>query len=113
VLLDLGSDIDPRAAIGDCPSGRRSLKGYDSKANRQAARQRDIAPVIPYKSNAKAKPAFFPKTLYKARARIEQAVGKLKRFKRIARRCQNTTRNFLSFIHPSATFILIKFVHRA
>jgi hypothetical protein len=24
-------------------------------------------------------PAFFPKTLYKARARIEQAVGKLKR----------------------------------
>ena len=32
-------------------------------------------------------PAFFPKTLYKARARIEQAVGKLKRFKRIALRC--------------------------
>ena len=66
MLLDLGPDIDPRAAIGD--------KGYDSKANRKAARKRGIAPVIPYKSNAKVKPAFFPKTLYKARARIEQAV---------------------------------------
>jgi transposase len=30
------------------------------------------------------------KTLYKARARIEQAVGKLKRFKRIALRCEKT-----------------------
>jgi transposase len=35
-------------------------------------------------------PAFFPKALYKARARIEQAVGKLKRFKRIALRCEKT-----------------------
>jgi hypothetical protein len=35
-------------------------------------------------------PAFFPKTLYKARARIEQAVGKLKRFKRIALRSEKT-----------------------
>ena len=31
-------------------------------------------------------PAFFPKVLYKGRARIEQAAGKLKRFKRIALR---------------------------
>lgn len=104
MLLGLGPDIEPRAAIGD--------KGYDSKANRQAARKRGIVPLIPYKSNAKAKPAFFPKTLYKARARIEQAVGKLKRFKRIALRCEKTARNFLSFIHLSAGVILIKFVHR-
>jgi hypothetical protein len=33
-LLDIGSDINPRAAFGD--------KGYDSKPNRQAARQRRI-----------------------------------------------------------------------
>ena len=65
------------------------------------------------KSNGKAKPAFFPKTLYKARARIEQAVGKLKRFKRIALRCEKTARNFLSFIHLSAAFTLIKSVHTA
>lgn len=105
ILLDLGPDTHPRAAIGD--------KGYDSKANREAARKRNIAPVIPYKSNAKTKPAFFPKALYKTRARIEQGVGKLKRFKRVALRCEKTAVNFLSFVHLAAGFILIKSVHTA
>jgi transposase len=44
--------------------------------------------------NTKDMPAFFPKTLYKARARIEQAVGKLKRFKRIALRCEKMAQNY-------------------
>ena len=78
-LLDLGPDITPRAVVGD--------KGYASKSNRALARERGIAPVIPHKSNEKNRPAFFPKALYRARARIEQLVGKLKRFKRIALRC--------------------------
>lgn len=95
----------PVPVIGD--------KGYDSKANREAARKRNIAPVIPYKSNAKRRPAFFPMALYKARARIEQGVGKLKRFKRIALRCEKTAINFLSFVHLAAGFILVKSVHTA
>jgi len=66
-LLDIGPDLNPRAALGD--------KGYDSKSNRDAARQRGICPAIPYRSNTKDMPAFFPKTLYKARARIEQAAS--------------------------------------
>ena len=66
ILLDIGPDIQPRAVICD--------KGYASKANRDAARARGIAPVIPHKSNEKNKPAFFARTLYKARARIEQGV---------------------------------------
>jgi transposase len=52
-------------------------------------------------------PAFFPKTLYKARARIEQAVGKLKRFKRIALRCEKTAQNYGSFVGLALGFILI------
>ena len=104
-LLDLGPDISPRAAMGD--------KGYDSKANREAARQRNIVPVIPYKSNARNKPSFFPTALYKGRARVEQGVGKLKRFKRIALRCEKTATNFLSFVHLAAGFILVKSVHTA
>ena len=44
-LLDIGPDINPRAALGD--------KGYDSKSNRDAARQRGICPAIPYRSNTK------------------------------------------------------------
>ena len=89
-LLDIGPDIQPRAAICD--------KGYASKANRQTARARGIAPVIPHKANEKDKPAFFARTLYKARARIEQGVGRLKRFKRVALRCEKTERNFRSIV---------------
>jgi transposase len=103
ILLDLGPDIAPRAAIGD--------KGYDSKANREAARSRGICPVIPTKTNAKNRPAFFPKALYRGRARIEQCVGKLKRFKRIALRCEKTDQNYGSLVALSLTFILAKFVH--
>jgi len=104
-LLDIGPDINPRAALGD--------KGYDSKSNRQAARQRGIYPAIPYRSNTKDMPDFFPKTLYKARARIEQAVGKLKRFKRIALRCEKTSQNYRSFVALVLGFILIKSGHTA
>ena len=105
MLLDLGPDIKPRAAIGD--------KGYDSKVNRALCRSRGIVPVIPQKSNAKNKPKNFPHILYKARSRIEIAVGKLKRFKRIALRCEKTARNFGSFVAIVAGFNLIKFVHTA
>jgi transposase len=105
LLLDLGPDITPRAAVTD--------KGYDAKANRDGARRRGVCPVIPYKSNAIDRPNFFPKALYKARARIEQAVGKLKRFKRIALRCEKTARNYGSFVALSLGFILIKSVHTA
>lgn len=38
ILLDLGPDIAPRAAITD--------KGYDAKANRDGARRRGICPVM-------------------------------------------------------------------
>jgi transposase len=58
-------------------------------------------------------PAFFPKALYKTRARIEQAVGKLKRFKRIALRCEKTVQNYGSFVALALGFILIKSVHTA
>ena len=105
-LLDLGPIITPRAALAD--------KGYDAKANRDAARRRGICPAIPYRiQRQRDMPAFFPKILYKARARIEQAVGKLKRFKRIALRCEKTAQNYGSFVALALGFILIKSVHTA
>jgi transposase len=105
ILLDIGPDIQPRAVICD--------EGYASKANRDAARARGIAPVIPHKANEKNKPAFFARTLYKARARIEQGIGRLKRFKRVALRCEKTARNFRSVVGLAAALCLIKFVHTA
>ena len=49
----------------------------------------------------------------KARARIEQMMGKIKRFKRIALRCEKTARNYASFLALVCGFILIKSVHTA
>ncbi len=88
-------------------------KGYDSRPNRQAARSRGICPAIAYKRNAKDRPAFFPRALYRGRARIEQTVGKLKRFKRVAFRCEKTTQNYGSVVALALGFILTKSVHTA
>ncbi len=69
--------------------------------------------MIPYKANEKNTPAFFAKTLYKARARIEHGFGRLKRFKRVALRCEKTARNFRSIVSFAAALCLLKFVHTA
>ena len=105
VLLDIGPDIKPRAAIGD--------KGYSSKANRDAARARGIVLIIPYKSNEKNQPKVFAKTLYKSRGRIEQGFSKLKPFKRVALRCEKTERNYRSIVSIATALCLIKLVHTA
>jgi transposase len=86
-------------------------KGCDAAANREAARDRGICPVIPYRSNAKDRPAFFPKALYRGRARIEQAIGKLKRFKRVALRCEKTAENYAAIVAFACGLILVKSVH--
>ena len=88
-------------------------KGYDSRANRAAARARGITPIIPRKANSKERGRFFPKKLYKLRARIEQTMAKLKRFKRIALRCDKTDTSFSAFTSFACSIILIKSVHRA
>jgi transposase len=88
-------------------------KGSDAKANREAARSRGICPVIPYRSNAKDRLTFFPKRLYRRRARIEQVIGKLKRFKRVALRCEKTAENYAAIIAFVCSLILVKSVHTA
>ena len=104
-LMGIGPDDPPRAVVCD--------KGYDSDANRALARERGTLPVIPYRSNRKHIPERFARALYRGRARIEQMIGKLKRFKRVALRCEKTARNFRSIIALAATFILIKSVNTA
>lgn len=53
------------------------------------------------------------RTLSEGRARIKQAVCKLKRIKRIVLRCGKTKRNFASFVALVAGFILLKSIHTA
>ncbi len=58
-------------------------------------------------------PKFFPKQLYKGRARIEQTIGKMKRFKRLVLRCEKTARNYASIVALACAFVLIKSGHTA
>jgi transposase len=103
--LDIGPDVRPRIAMTD--------KGYDSEANRVAALARGISPVIPRRENSKQRGRFFPKRLYKLRARIEQTIGKLKRFKRVAMRCEKTDISYSAIISFACGLILVKSVHTA
>jgi transposase len=103
--LDIGPDIRPRIAVTD--------KGYDSVANRVSARARGITPVIPRRENSKQRGRFFPKRLYKLRARIEQTIGKLKRFKRVAMRCEKTDTSYSAIISFACGLMLVKSVHMA
>ena len=103
ILLDIGPDITPRTVLGD--------KGYDAKANRDAASKRGCLPLIPRRKNAKQRGRFFPKRLYRLRARIEQTIGKLKRFKRVAMRCEKTDISYSAFISFACGLMLIKSVH--
>ena len=88
-------------------------KGYDSKSNRDTARARGIVPVIPYRKNVKNQPSHFPKELYRVRSAIEKCIGKLKRFKRVAMRCEKTKQNYASIVALACGFISIKSVHMA
>ena len=82
-----------------------------------APASRGICPVIPHRATAPTVPAFFPKILYKAAGeRISSrpsASPQLKRFKRIALRCEKTARNYGSFVALALGLILIKSVHTA
>jgi transposase len=101
--LDIGPDISPRIAVTD--------KGYDSAVNRAAARARGITPVIPRREHSKQRGRFFPKRLYRLRARIEQTIGKVKRFKRIALRCDKTAISYSAFVSFACALILVKSLH--
>jgi transposase len=105
ILLDSDPDVIPRGVVAD--------KGYDAAGNRAAARRRGAVPIIPYRKNTKGRARFFPRRLYRLRARVEQFIGKLKRFKRIAMRCEKTASNFAAFVALACGFVLIKSVHKA
>lgn len=58
----------PRHHAPRCDQGQ----GLQLRRERATCRSCRIAPVIPHRENAKNRPRFFPKLLYKTRARIEQ-----------------------------------------
>ena len=104
-LIEIGPEVTA--------SGYRRRQGLRRQSQPRHGRKRGIVPVIPYRKNAKVAHKKMPKTLYARRARVEPSIGKMKRFKRIALRCEKTTRNFASFVALACEFIWIKSVHTA
>lgn len=64
-----------------------------------------------HRGNEKNKPGLFAKAICTGRACIQQAVGNVKRFKRVALRCEKTKRNFAPIVALATGFILVKSVH--
>jgi len=79
----------PRKLLGD--------KAYDSAELREWLHQRGTTPVIPNKCNRK-QPFSFNKKAYRWRHRIENAICRLKDFRRIATRYDKLARNYLAAI---------------
>lgn len=72
-------------------------KAYDGDQLRQEIKDRGIEPVIPGKSNRKRRLRFDTQA-YKLRHRIENAICRLKDFRRIATRYDKLARNFLASV---------------
>ncbi len=69
--------------------------------------------MIPRRENSKQRGRFFPKRLYKLEAHIEQTVGKLKRFKRVAMCCEKSDTSYSAIVSFACGLMLVKSVHTA
>lgn len=81
-------------------------KGYDSKAFRDAIEAQDATPVIPPRKTSPQVHCDY--ALYCERNLVERFFLKIKRFRRIATRYEQTARAFLSMLHIVSAFIWAK-----
>lgn len=83
-------------------------KGFDSDKLREAARAKNIVPMIPRRENSKKENAEFDKELYKARHLIENLFAKIKHFRSLATRYDKLKRNYASMVYLGCIFVWIK-----
>jgi transposase len=100
----------------DCPVAERLIrrtkaakklladKAYDSDALRQWLKARGTKAVIPNKVNRKRRFSF-DKTAYRARHLVENAICRLKDFRRVATRYDKLARNYLASVCLVATIV--------
>ena len=82
-------------------------KGYDRKKLVRAIRRRGAEAVIPSLSNRNEQRRY-DRERYKDRNLAERFWGKLKQYRRVARRYEKTARNFLAFVHVASIMVLLK-----
>jgi hypothetical protein len=93
-------EVKPKAMLMD--------KGFISNKIIENMKKSGTIAVTPAKTNAVKPPKFFPKTLYKARSRVENFFCRLKKFRRTEFRFEKKQCTFLAFIFFAATIIWIK-----
>ena len=93
--------------IAELPTGHvLADKGYDSKALRETIVNQDAVPVIPPRKTSPQVPCDF--ALYCERNLVERFFLKIKHFRRIATRYDQTPRAFLSILCLVSAFIWTK-----
>jgi transposase len=102
------SDITQAEALIDGLPADHVLgdKGYDAKSLRDAIEQQDAEAVIPPRTTSPQVPCDF--ALYCERNLIERFFLKIKHFRRIATRYEQTPRAFLSMLSVISAFIWTK-----
>ena len=107
LLLTEGQMSDHKGAaliLPVLPSARELIgdRGYDSNRFRAALLERGIAACIP---SARSRTVEIPydKTLYRERHRVENTIGRLKDWRRIATRYDRCAHTFFSAICIAAT----------
>ena len=102
LLLTEGQASDHRGAalvLPALPSARELIadRGYDSNRFRAALLERGIAPCIPSTRSRKA-PLPYDKALYRQRHRVENMIGRLKDWRRVATRYEKLTSSYVAMV---------------
>jgi transposase len=82
-------------------------KGFDGDPQRHACIERDVAAVIPNKSN-RVEPWPFDAVAYRGRNKVERLFAKAKQFRRVATRYEKLKSMFLGVIHLALGFIRLR-----
>ncbi len=85
-------------------------KGYDSEEIRKKARQSEMIPVIPRRSNSSKPNPDFDVYLYKLRHLVENLFARLIHFRSVATRFEKLARNFkaIVFLACSLTYLRLE-----
>jgi transposase len=79
-------------------------KGYSYPTARAELRRRGIRAVIPTKSNQRRQPGF-DRQAYRARNKVERAIGRLKQWRRVATRYEKRGCNYLAMVKLAAVVV--------
>lgn len=113
IVLTPGQASD-KAAVADMLSGLPAARhlvadrGYDARAIVDLVREHGAEPHIPTQRDRKAQRSVSA-ALYRERNLVERFFNRLKQFRKIATRYEQTARNYLAAIHIASSRIWLRY----